>query len=160
MLPCGKAVWRLDDSVLRDFDAIVALHLRAALGAVALRVPALEARDVVGRPIGDVVRVLISQFRRRPAESAEVARVEADFSARMAEHLRVGVGVRETPGATASLVALRESRIHVSLRSQLSQTVVDAAVRRLRWEDLLGEVVVDDRAAEPATAIPEPSKRA
>ena len=138
-------MWRLDESVVSDFDSIVALHLRASLGAVGVRTSsALLAGDVRSRSIGDVARECIAQFRLRPPESSEVARVEADFAARLAEHFRVGADVREVPGATAALVALHEARIHVSLRSELPRGVVLAAVRRLRWEDLLGDVVAAD----------------
>jgi hypothetical protein len=138
MLPLGAVVWRLDGSLWAEADEVSQLYLRAALADAGVRPTEQALAEIPPLPADDAARAHLARARRRAPTAAEVARVVDDFTGRLADYFRSDPSFRVGRGATERLASLVAERRRVDLVSALPTAAHAAAVRRLRWEELLG----------------------
>jgi phosphonatase-like hydrolase len=118
-------------TTLHDGDA-VRKAFEAALAGAKLAAPVDRINAVMGLPKKIAVRQLLAELGH-PANDAVVDSLHDDFVARMKHYYSTDPGVREIPGAAATLATLRERGIKVALNTGFSRDIVDVILPRLGW---------------------------
>lgn len=127
-----------------DDDNAVAGRLCDALQAAGTAVMPADVDPVMGMPKPLAVRMLLEQARGQAPTDDEVARVHADFQARIVAHYREADTVKPAPGAVELFAALRERRILIALDTGFDRRTLDTIVARLGWESLIDDSVTSD----------------
>jgi phosphonatase-like hydrolase len=124
-------VFDMAGTTLFDGDAVLKAF-EAALGAAKLAVPPARINAVMGLPKKIAVRQLLTELGHAATEGV-VDALHDDFVARMMRYYATDPGVREVPGASATLAQLRQRGFKLALNTGFSRNIVDVILPRLGW---------------------------
>lgn len=127
-----------------DDDNAVAGRLCDALQAAGAAITLADVDPVMGMPKPLAVRMLLEQARGQAPADDEVARIHADFQARIVAHYRDADTVKPAPGAVELFAALRERGILIALDTGFDRRTLDTIIARLGWQTLIDDSVTSD----------------
>ena len=145
-------------TTVRD-PGLVAAALAGALGEHGYAVEPEAAQPLMGYDKPEAIRRLMRDAGavRAADDSVLVARIHAEFVARMLHCYRADPRVAPMPEAEACFAALRARGIRIALNTAFSRSIADAIVDRFGW---LANGIIDDLIAtdEVPSGRPEPHK--
>jgi phosphonatase-like hydrolase len=107
--------------------------LRAALQNAGLTVDRTAVKAVMGLPKPEALRRLIDSSPGTESLKDRIQEIHADFVERSKRFYASDPGVREMPGASATLAVLRKTGIKVALDTGFSRDIVQVLLDRLGW---------------------------
>ena len=119
----------------------VARAMVAALESAGVRIAIEAVNAVMGWPKPVAIRHLLGDRK------GDVDAIHRDFVARMIDHYRNGLGVREVPGTTMVFRWLRDRGIKIALDTGFSRPIADAVVTRLGFASKTDALVTSDEVA-------------
>ncbi|HLH52626.1 MAG TPA: HAD hydrolase-like protein [Verrucomicrobiae bacterium] len=144
------AIFDMAGTTVRDDDA-VNICLRDALAAE-VSVTRDEINSVMGLPKPIAIRLVLEKKLTggKPADSALVGALHADFLRRMLKHYQDAPGIEPMPHAVDTFLQLKRAGVRIALDTGFSRPIVNAILERLGWNGtaLLDATVASDEVAQ------------
>jgi phosphonatase-like hydrolase len=141
------AVFDMAGTTVQD-PGLVADALAQALTDAGVPVPAEAARPLMGYDKPEAIRQLLRAHGAADLadDATPVARIHADFVARMIECYRTDPRVAPMPGAEAAFGQLRERGMRIALNTAFSRDIADTIVARFGWRErgLIDDLIAAD----------------
>lgn len=141
-------VFDMAGTTVRD-EGLVARALIDALAGDGCTASFDAAQALMGYAKPEAIARLLRDAGLEP-DTARVARIHADFVARMLDAYRHDPRVEPMPGSEALFAALHAAGIQVALDTAFSRTIADAIVSRFQWRErgLIDALIATDEVAE------------
>ena len=118
-------------TTVRD-EGLVAEALLGAIGAEHVDVARSAAQALMGYTKPEAIRRLLTDVGA-DADAARVARIHADFIARMVDTYRHDARVAAIDGAEETFDVLHRAGVRVALNTAFAREIADTIVTRLGW---------------------------